>query len=320
MSKAYESFYPHNIDSLTVASYLGLDAVVQLFLEDGLMVNSLASMERTALLWAAEAGNEAVVELLLDRCTNRIGKKRGQSVLGGKTNEYRNRIKAVFRSKVDIDVNSADAQDQTSLILGAKNGHKRVVELLLDRNAETNCTDQFNETAAMKAAKNGHEDIVVLFLERNPWSKSKNKFFGPVLISAAGSGQVAVVKILLDRGVNKEFKNEAGKTALAWAAHQGSLESVKLLLEFDADIEAKDKEGNTPLMHAVGKTHKNTVAFLLDHDADVEAKNNAGRSAITIALVMYDNGPLILWGAFGLLLEHGAAMTSNGSVYLMICQ
>jgi len=189
MSKAYESFYPHNIDSLIVASHLGLDAVVQLFLEDGLMVNSLASMERTALSWAAEAGNEAVVELLLDRCTNRIGKKRGQSVLGGKTNEYRNRIKSVFRSKVDIDVNSADAQDQTSLILGAKNGHKRVVELLLDSNAETNCTDQFNETAAMKAAKIGHEDIVVLFLERNPWSKSKNKIFWTGI--DLGSGQWA---------------------------------------------------------------------------------------------------------------------------------
>jgi len=110
MSKAYESFYPHNIDSLIVASHLGLDAVVQLFLQDGLMVNSLASMKRPALSWAAEAGNEAVVELLLDRCTNRIGKKRGQSVLGGKTKEYRNRIKAVFRSKVDIDVNSTDDQ------------------------------------------------------------------------------------------------------------------------------------------------------------------------------------------------------------------
>jgi len=325
MSKEYESFYPHDIDSLMVASHLGLDAVVQLFLQDGLMVNSLASMKRPALSWAAEAGNEAVVELLLDRCTTQIGKNRGRSVWGGKTKEYRNRIKSVFRSKVylpeqQIDVNSADAQNQTSLMLGAKNGHKRVVELLLERNAETNCTDQSNETAAMKAANNGHEDIVVLLLERNAWTKSKNKTFGPALISAAGSGQGAVIKILLDRGVNKEFKNEAGKTALAWAANRGKPEIVKLLLEYDADIEAKDKEGHTPLMHAVGSNHENTVAFLLDHNADVEAKNNAGRSAISLAFVMCDSGPQILWGAFGLLLEHGAAITSNGSADSAICQ
>lgn len=325
MSKEYESFYPHDFDSLMVASHLGLHAVVQLFLQDGLMVNSLDSLKRTALSWAAEAGNDAVVELLLDRGTDQIGKNRGRSVWGGKTKEYRNRIKSVFRSKVDlpeqqIDVNSADAQNQTSLMLGAKNGHRRVVELLLERNAETNCTDQFNEIAAMQAAKNGHEDIVVIFLERNAWTKPKNKTFGPALILAAGSGQGAVVKILLDRGINKEFKNEAGRTALAWAANRGNPDIVKLLLEYDADIEAKDKEGLTPLMHAVKGNHKNTVAFLLDHNAVVEAKNNAGRSAMSLAFVMYDNGPQIHWGAFGLLLEHGATMTSNGSTDLVICQ
>ena len=70
MSKEYESFYPHDINSLMLASHLGLDGVVQLFLQDGLMVNTLNSTKRTALSWAAEAGNEAVVQLLLDRYAN----------------------------------------------------------------------------------------------------------------------------------------------------------------------------------------------------------------------------------------------------------
>ncbi|MCJ1251263.1 hypothetical protein MMC30_008494 [Trapelia coarctata] len=317
MSKEHESFYPYDINALMVASHLGLDAVVQLLLQHGFMLDRLGSNQRTALSWAAEAGNEAVVTLLLDRCTNQISKNKGQSVWRGRTTEYRNRIKSVFgwkleSSKQQIDINSADAQDETSLILSSKNGHKRVVELLLDRNARINCTDQFGASAAMKAAENGHEGVVKLLLERDDLKKSNNKTFRPALISAAGNGQGVVVKILLDRGINKEFKNDTGQTALAMAAWTGNPETVKLLLEHDADIEAKDNGGHTPLMLAAKHNQGNTVALLLQHNADVEAKNNANISAMSFAFVMHPIGPTILWGAFGLLLKSGAALNSNG--------
>ena len=57
------------------------------------MVNSLAGMNRPALLWAAEAGSEAVVEVLLDQCTKQLEKNKVRRVWGGKFEESRSRIK-----------------------------------------------------------------------------------------------------------------------------------------------------------------------------------------------------------------------------------
>ena len=325
ISKEFASFYPYKINSLMLASHLGLHAVVQLLLQQGSVANSLDNTNRTALSWAAESGSEAVVELLLDPSANQLGMIRVRSARGGKSKNYKSRIKSIFKSgskmsEQRIDINSDDLERETPLMLGAKNGHKRVVELLLERNAKIDCTDIFNESAVEKAANNGHEDIVMLLLERNARTKSKSKAFASALISAAGGGQGAMVKILLDCGVNMESKDKAGKTALAWAAYRGESGVIKLLLEHNADIEARDKEGHTPLMHAVNHNTRDAVAFLLDQNADMEAKNYAGQSVISLAYVMHDNGPTFFWSSFSLLLRHGATMTANRSLDAAICQ
>ena len=289
------------------------------------MANSLDNANRSALSWAAESGSETVVELLLGPCAKQLGKIRVRSVRGGKSKNYKSRIKSIFKlgsnlHEQQIHINSDDLERATPLMLGAKNGHKRVVELLLEHNAKIDCTYGSNESAIEKAANNGHEDIVMLLFKRSARTKSKSKAFRSALVSAAGSGHGALVKILLDRGVNIESKDQAGKTALAWAAHRGESGVIKLLLEHNADVETRDKEGCTPLMQAVKHSTRDTVAFLLDHNADMEAKDYAGQSVISFAYMMYDSGPTFFWGNFSLLLQYGATMTTNHFLDAAICQ
>ena len=345
MSKEYESFYPREINSLMVASHLGLDAAVRLLLQHRCEINGRHKLDRTALSWAAEAGHVAVVKLLLEECTSPIVRNRDRNIWRVRTIEYKNKIRSVFKVETSyagkndlhqpslvpaaelplsyytartrlpeqwIDINNVDIQGNTPLMFAANNGHRPMVELLLEHNAKMDCSDVDGYTAAIKAADRGHEDVVMLLLKQTARMRSKNKHFGPVLIAAARYGQEAVVKLLLDCGVNKESKDESGRTALSVAAGYGRPHVVGLLLKHNADIESKDYKGHSPLMCAVQNSQDNTVALLLQHNANAEAKNNTGQTAMALAFQVLNGRAVVLrWSVLWLLLEHGAIVKSD---------
>lgn len=342
-AKKNEPHYPHDINSMAVACHLGLEPVVLLLLQHGAEVDGLFGLGRTPLSWAAEAGNVSVVRLLLDRCAEPSFKSRGQGIWRAGTTAYKERVKSVVGRglsrvrenhsprpglpaielssnnrtqarvfKQRIDINTTNSLGETSLMLAAMNGHKHVVELLIEKSARLGFGDHSHQEAAtIKAARNGHEEVVMLLLERIPRVKSHDKAFGSVLVNGATFGQMAVVKMMLDRGVNKEFKDECGQTALSKAAKHGHLPVVELLLDNDADIETQDREGYTPLMYAIHPPSDSVTAMLLRHHANVETKNKAGQTAISVAVRFYKSGPMINWGPLGLLLEHGATLKTT---------
>jgi hypothetical protein len=58
---------PNKFTDLMIASYFGLEGVVQLLLELKANVNCMDIIGRTPLLWAARNGHKAVVKQLLER-------------------------------------------------------------------------------------------------------------------------------------------------------------------------------------------------------------------------------------------------------------
>jgi len=58
---------PNKFTDLMVASYFGLEGVVQLLLELKANVNCMEIIGRTPLSWAARNGHKAVVKQLLER-------------------------------------------------------------------------------------------------------------------------------------------------------------------------------------------------------------------------------------------------------------
>ena len=124
---------------------------------------------RTPLSWAAGAGHEAVVQLLIERDNVEINAKDG--------NEYTALIWAAVRrheavvrlliGRDDVEINAKNDREYTALIDAAFYGHEAVVRLLIERDdVEINAKNDEGKTALILATERGHEAVVQLLNDR----------------------------------------------------------------------------------------------------------------------------------------------------------
>ncbi|KAI9679647.1 MAG: hypothetical protein M1829_001609 [Trizodia sp. TS-e1964] len=176
-----------------------------------------------------------------------------------------------------------DIYGGTALICAARGGHEAIVQLLLDKGANTEAKDDRKATALIRAARGGHEAIVQLLLDKGANTEANDIYGGTALICAARGGHEAIVQLLLDKGANIEAEDNTGDTALSTAALEGNETIVQLLLEKGANTEANDNYGGTALICAARGGHETIVQLLLDKGANTEAKDIYGATVLICA-------------------------------------
>jgi ankyrin repeat protein len=193
------------------------------------------------LLIAAEAGQVAVVRVLLD---------------------------------AGADVNAGDMYQKSALHHAATGGSVPVARLLLERGAKLHAMHNQGEPIH-HAAMFGHLDVVKFLLERGADVNVEAPGGGwtPLGAVAAWSDSAEVAEFLISRGAEPNHRDQrSGETALHQAAQRGSFHVARVLLEHSADVNAKDGRGMTPLAWAeretsfddeTEKTKKAEVAALL---------------------------------------------------------
>lgn len=221
---------------------------------------------RTMLSWAAEKGNEAVVNQLL---------------------------------KKGADTELKDKPNQTPLLWAVKKGHKAIVTQLLNNGADIKIKDEDNRTPLSWAAKRGHKAVVEQLLENGADIKTKDKYGWTPLSWAAESGHKAVVKLLLNNGANIEAKESNSQTSLLWAAERGHEALVKLLLENGANIKIKGRKSHTSLSWAAEKGHEAVVKLLLKNGANINTKDDSGRTPLSWAVEKGHDAVVKLLEQFG---------------------
>ena len=141
------------------------------------------------------------------------------------------------------------------LYKAANNGHKEMVEALIERGAEVDKIKASSGTnALMEASRQGHKDVVESLL------KEKGLHF----ISLEKSGNF-LCRTLLSANpnlvANWEEDNDRGFTALHFAARFNYTEVIKLLIEFGANTAAEtEKKHYTP--HDVAIRYNASVSQL----------------------------------------------------------
>ena len=181
-------------------------------------VNKKDNRGKTVLHWAAVGGNEAVVQLLVDK---------------------------------GADIKAKGNDGETVLHSAAWGRNEAVVRLLVNLGADVITEDNGGKTVLHWASFRGNEAVVQLLVDKGADVKAKDKNGLTVLHSAAWGRNEAVVRLLVNLGADVKVKGNNGFTVLHWAAEGGNEAVVQLLVDSGADVKAKDNSGNSTLTNAL---------------------------------------------------------------------
>ena len=239
----------------------------------------------TPLMFAARYGHTDVMKLLIEKGADvSIIDNGGENALSLATKHgHIASVRLLFELGL-ANANSTDHWETPILTIAAGNGHKDLVQFLLDNGAEVNRLGGFwgCDTAIKDAVFNNHIEIVQLLLDAGADVnlgdkignlKSNNAY--PVLVlymvcdTYGEKINMDMLKLLLDAGVNVNAMDNLHETALYKAAENGDIDAVRLLLDYGADVNLGRE---TPLIAALSDDSKNMhaiVQLLIDNGADV---------------------------------------------------
>jgi len=129
-----------------------------------------------------------------------------------------------------LNINQADNNGLTTLMLCAQSGDKLLVEMMLNKGCDVNVTASDLSAALHVAAQWGHHEVV---------------------------------DILISRGANVNAANSDLWTPLLFASIGGHTECVSHLVNAGADLEAEDTDGFTACMYAQEGEHSEIVEILM---------------------------------------------------------
>eukprot|EP00434_Breviolum_minutum_P040057 symbB.v1.2.035588.t1/scaffold4833.1/size34140/1 len=209
-----------------------------------------------------------VVPVVADRGVSDLDKRLLKAADHGRLEE----VKELLQSNANIEA-TVGFFAYTPLHLAVQNGHRDVVDLLLDENADIEAKNGHQQTPLHHAVETGHRDIVGLLLDKKAQIEAKGAKEQTPLHHAVEKGHRDTVNLLLEKKAQIEAKGAGEQTPLHHAVEKGHRDIVDLLLEKKADIEAKGRFQRTPLHRAVGKGDRDIVDLLLEKKADIEAKD-----------------------------------------------
>merc|ERR1711907_654401 len=149
----------------------------------------------------------------------------------------------------------------------ARDGDEAMVTKLLTDASNLDVADQEGHTPLMLAAWEGHTPIVKLLIGRGADLDLRNKVGNSALHLASWWGRVETMQQLLEAGASIGAIDADGDFALHHAARNNMLEAVQLLIQWGAPAGVKNKAGKTPMVLALECNHVETALELEKHTA-----------------------------------------------------
>ncbi|THX63449.1 hypothetical protein D6D08_08223 [Aureobasidium pullulans] len=188
-----------------------------------------------------------------------------------------------------LDVNATDHRGRSPLSYAVKLGNLRVVEMLLERGANSNFEDYPQHTRSAltplaRAASHGSTAIMQALFSRHAHVDLRDRFGRTALSFAAAAGEEPALRLLLDHGARPDQSDSSGRTIISYAAEAGSDTIVTLLLRLGVEADPIDDHRGTPLIYAARNGSAATMSILIAEGANVDASDWEQESPLSLAV------------------------------------
>jgi len=231
---------PWQLSGICLASFLGLESLVRLLIDQGDIGAANHETGWTALHMATLGNHPEIVQLLLE-----------------------NGIE-------DLDARTPDSEypkggGQTALIMAAITGQETVLEILLrfgaDANDRTLCPDQ---TALHAASIYNNPNIIMSLLDQGADIEAVDGDGCTPLLCATTWNSLEAAEALIDRNASLFATGKHGETLASLAVDTKSVEMLKLLRSKEVDLNSPSlDQGVTPFFIAVGRGYHEVVEYLI---------------------------------------------------------
>ena len=177
------------------------------------------------------------------------------------------------------------------LYAAALNGQTAEVNALIEAHVDVNAADKDGFTPLLVAACVGHTEVVASLIKARARLDVTDKNERTALFIAAQEGHVAIVVLLLEAHAYVDSASSDGSTPLHIATFKGHIETVVVLMKYGADVNAADEFGYTPLITAACVGRVEAAAVLIHGGASLNAQTGRGQSLYDLACTFPQSVP-----------------------------
>ncbi|RHZ45744.1 uncharacterized protein CDV56_101206 [Aspergillus thermomutatus] len=174
-------------------------------------------------------------------------------------------------------VDEVDSLGSTPLLKAVRNGHERVVRLLIENGASPLYKDDEGDTVLSVAAEGGHQSLVKILIDVGVDVNFGDKYGPSAPPCAAATTHEGVVRLPLDAAADV---NDPGLTPLSRAAANGLRTVDQLWIYTGPEINNRKRPGQSPLRRSAEKGHREVVEMLLNQGAEPDLLDRSGSTPL----------------------------------------
>jgi ankyrin repeat protein len=296
-----------NLNPIMLAVKNGYPNTVEFLLESGQKINTRTDEGDSLIILSVKSGNTKVVNLLVKNGADIDDKDSdGETLVSIAIRKGFHEILNILLSKGGLGTNvlvssrgglvtftrdytAENSQMNSYILLGARSGHSKVVDVLMKRGANIHYKDSCGSTPMSIAIENGFHKIVDVLLSgvRGGGGANFERDSGyeiSLIEQAMNSGHVEVVKVLhKNNAITRDELN--GYNILTKSIKQGHIDIFKFLIQvFPRFINSRSGDDLvTPLMRACVRQEDEYFDMLLKMNPKIDLVDSDGMNAIMYA-------------------------------------